>query len=179
MLNVKFSHAQKIVMKNLFRFSCLLLLILSASKLHAQNVMINVQTKNSGVVKRGEIIFFEITISNTSPVTTLPMYKIRPQISFPVSLVSIPEKGHVLPEGWTIVLNKNGVVTLSNGTDAIPENASRTVLIALKGNQVGGPAIINANLLFSNAVEPGMSNGAAPKDDKTADNFSTSSIRVL
>jgi len=141
--------------------------------------MINVLSQNSGEVKIGEVIYFEVTIYNTSPVKALPMYKIRPQISFPSALISIPETGHILPKGWTITSNKKGVVTLSNGTDIIPENASRTILIAMKGVASGGPTTINGNLFFSNGTAPGTLSGIATKEDNTADNSSTSTIRVL
>ncbi|MBC7937953.1 MAG: hypothetical protein H7Y86_21610 [Rhizobacter sp.] len=142
-------------------------------------MMINLLTRNSGVVKKGEIVFLELTINNTSPATALSIYKLRPQISFPSDLVSIPDDGHVLPKGWTILVKKDGVVTLSNGTDIIPENDSRTILIAMKGLNSGGPITINGNLYFSNGTAPGTSNGAAPKQDKTVDNFSTTSIKVI
>lgn len=166
-------------MKNLLLFAFILFTVLISKNLFSQNVMINVLSQNNGEVKKGEIIFFEVTIYNTSPTKALPMYKIRPQISFPSALVSIPETGHVLPKGWTITSNKKGVVTLSNGTDIIPENASRTILIALKGDGIGGPTTINGNLFFSNGIAPGISSGTPTKEDNTADNSSTSTVRVL
>lgn len=145
----------------------------------SQNVMINVLSKNSGVVKKGETIFFEVTIYNTSTTKALQIYKIRPQISFPSALITIPVNGHVLPKGWIITSNKNGVVILSNGTDIIPENTSRTILIAMKGVGIGGPSSIMGNVFFSNGIEPGILNGIATKGDNIADNSSTSTIRVM
>lgn len=153
--------------------------LLNSASLFAQNIMINVLTQNSGEVKKGEVIFFEVTIYNTSPTKALPIYKIRPQISFPTSLVSIPETGHVLPPGWTITFNKKGEVFLSNGTDVLPENSSRTILIALKGKEIGGPAIINGNLFFSNGFAPGTLGGTSTKEDNIADNSSASTIKVF
>lgn len=152
---------------------------LNATNAPAQNIMINVLTHNSGVVKKGETVFFEVTINNTSATTALAEYKIRPQISFPTAIISIPDNGHVLPEGWRMVVKENGVVTLSNGTDMIPENTSRTILIAMKAVVVGGPTTINGNLFFSTGIEPGTLSGVAPKGDNIADNFSTSTVRVL
>ena len=147
--------------------------------LFAQNIMINVLTLNSGKVKKGGVIYFEVTIYNTSPTTALSIYKIRPQISFPTSLVSIPDTGHILPKGWTITANKNGVVTLSNGTDIILENTSRTILIAMKADAIGGPSSIVGNLFFSNGIAPGTLNGIFSKDDNIADNSSSSTVKVL
>lgn len=167
------------LMKKLLQTIIFFLINFYATNLYAQNIMINVNTKNAGIVKKGELIFFEVTINNTSPIKSLPIYKIRPQITFPDALVSIPDSGHVLPKGWAITLNKNGVVMLSNGTDIIAENGSRTILIALKGFAVGGPSTIIGNLFFSNGISPGTQNGPQTKEDNIADNFSSSSIRVF
>lgn len=166
-------------MKILKQFLLAASMLLGSVNGFSQNIMINVLSQNSGRIKKGEVTFFEVTIYNTSPVKALPMYKVRPQISFPSALVSIPETGHVLPEGWIITSNKNGVVMLSNGTDIIPQNASRTILIAMKGNIIGGPTTINGNLFFSNGIAPGTLSGMATKEDNIADNSSTSTIMVL
>ena len=153
--------------------------MISSKNMHAQNIMLNLLTRDSGVVKTGAVVFLEVTIHNTSPAVALPMYKLRPQISFPSGMVQIPDEGHVLPKGWIIHINKEGVVTLGNGTDMIPENSSRTILIAIRGVNKGGPATINGNLNFSNGIAPGKMNGPAPKEDKSVDNFSTSSVKVI
>lgn len=165
-------------MKNLLQFSFTLVTLCVAHHSFSQNVMINVLSQNSGKVKRGELTYFEVTIYNTSTVSNLAAYKIRPQISFP-SLVHIPPSGHSLPEGWAIFINGNGTVTLSNGTDVIPPQSDRKILIAMKGVKTGGPASIPGNLFFSNGSAPGTTSGIAPKDDNTADNTSNSSITVL
>ena len=166
-------------MKNLLQFAFILLIVFTATDLFSQNVMINVITQNSGEVKKGQVIFFEVTIYNTSPTKTLAMYKIRPQIDFPSALVSIPEKGHVLPKGWTITSIKKGAVTLSNGTDIIPENSTRTILIAMKAESIGGPTSINGNIYFSNGIAPGNLSGISTKEDNLADNSSSSTVKVF
>ncbi len=145
----------------------------------SQNIMLNVITQNAGIVKKNKLIFFEVTISNTSSSKEVPIYKLKPQISFPSTLVSIPDTGHVLPKGWTILSNTNGVVILSNGTDIIPTNTTRIILIALKGKELGGPSTISSNLTFSNSIEPGIVSGSPTLGDNTSDNVSTSSIKVI
>ncbi len=145
----------------------------------SQNVAINVVTQSSGVVKKGDVIFFEIYISNTSAIKIVPNYKLRPQISFPTTLVSVQKTGHVLPKGWTIISNNNGVVTLSNGTDKIEQNESRKILISIKGNEIGGPSTISGNLLFSNGIEPGSIPGITTAGDNLGDNISTSTVMVV
>lgn len=165
-------------MKKLLQFLFFLVTVLISTNLFSQNVMLNVLTQNSGIVKKNEIIFFEVTINNTNGFKSIPPYKLRPQISFPLSLVEIPETGHVLPKGWTIISNTKGVVVLSNGSDLIPETEGRTILIAMKGKAVGGPSTIMANLSFSTGIAPGFAVGSAPAGDNPADNVSTSTIRV-
>ncbi len=166
-------------MKNLVPFTLFLFTSFGASNLYAQNSMINVLTRNSGVVKKGEIIFFEVSINNTSPTTSIPLYKLRPQISFPVNLVDIPTTGHILPKGWAITSNSKGVVTLTNGTDVMVENDNRTILIAMKGKIEGGPSSIMGTLTFSNGIAPGSAVGAPLSGDNIADNSSSSTIRVV
>ncbi len=155
-----------------------ILVIHTSSIAISQNIMINVLTQNTGIVKKNEVIYFEVTISNTSSIKTVPMYKLKPQISFPIALVSIPKTGHVLPKGWTLTSNSTGIVWLSNGTDIIPENGSRTILIAMKGKEIGGPSTISGNLTFSNGIAPGSAVGSPTIGDSIADNASTSSIKV-
>ena len=149
-----------------------------SANVHSQNVMLNAVTHHSGIVKLNETVFFEIKVSNTSPVIAIPAYKIKIQINFPESLVNVPDTGHVLPDGWKILSNKNGVVLLSNGTDIIAENENRNLLIAIQGKAVGGPSSIKANLFFANGIEPGVTAGSSLKGDNTADNSSSSSIEV-
>ncbi len=145
----------------------------------AQNVSINVLTQNSGLVNLNGAVFVEITIANTSTTTAVPNYKLRPQLSVPVSIVSIPATGHILPSGWTIISNAAGVIRVSNGTDQIPANTARTILIAIQGNTLGGPQTVSGNLLFSNGVAPGSASGPATSGDVTADNSSSSTVEVV
>ena len=166
-------------MKNLLKFTFVVLGILNSANLFSQNVLINVLTRNSGIAKKGKIIFFEIAINNTSPTKSISAYKLKPQISFPTALVDVPKTGHVLPKGWEIISNSNGVLLLTNGSDVILENESRIILIAIRGKSKGGPATITGNLNFSNGIAPGSAAGVAPQGDNFADNTSTSTIRVI
>lgn len=146
---------------------------------NSQNTMINILTQNSGVVNKGATVFVEVSICNTDAIDSVAAYKLRPQISIPVSIASIPTSGHVLPAGWTIISNENGTIRLSNGTDIIPTHTCRTILIAIKGEGVGGPSTISGNLLFSNGNAPGSTPGAATTRDNPADNSSTSTCKTI
>ncbi len=158
-------------------FLCSILIISKTGT--TQNVSINVLTQNSGYVALGGSVFVEITISNTSTTTAVAQYKLRPQLSVPVSIAGIPVSGHILPSGWTIISNASGVIRVSNGTDQIPPNTARTVLIKITGNVIGGPETVSGNLLFSNGVAPGSASGPATPGDITADNSSSSTIQVF
>jgi hypothetical protein len=163
-------------------FTCgflLLLAIIKYENAFSQNVLLNVLTQNTGIVSKNKSVFLEISISNTSANKTVPAYKLRPQISFPANLVSIPDTGHILPIGWKIISNNDGVVFLSNGTDAMPENTNRTILILMKGKKIGGPSTIIGNLVFSNGLEPGSAVGVSTLGDNNRDNISSSTITVL
>jgi hypothetical protein len=165
-------------MKKFLPITFLSLLFLFSAKGFSQNVMVNIVTQNSGIVKIDSSIFLEIKISNTSAISEVEPFRLRPQISFPSNMVLIPVTGHVLPNGWNILSNENAVISLSNGTDIIEQNQNRTILIALKGKTIGGPSRVIANLFFSNGVTPGSVSGTSLKGDNTADNSSTSSIEV-
>jgi hypothetical protein len=145
----------------------------------AQDILLNILTKNSGNVNRKESVFLEVTVCNTSSTIAVPVYKLRPQINVPVSIVSIEDTGHILPTGWTITYNSDAVIRLSNGTDMVPAHECRTILIAIRGNAIGGPSTILGNLLFSNGVSPGSESGAATPGDNPADNSSATTIKVI
>ena len=144
----------------------------------SQNAMINILTQHSGMVKKGETVFLEVTISNTTQYPSIENYKIKVHISVPSPIAVIREKGHVLPEGWTISSNTGSSLFLSNGTDVIPPHSNRTILISILGNKTGGPSTIIGQLSFSNGISPGMEPGSL-QGDLTADNSSTTSIKVV
>lgn len=145
----------------------------------AQNVSINILTQNSGQVAVGSTVAIEVTICNTDAAVSVPNYKLRPRVSVPSAIVSIPASGHTLPSGWTITANTGTQITLSNGTDQVGPGECRTILIRVQGNNMGGPSTVNSNLLFSNGVAPGTVTGTATPGDSPSDNTSTSTVEVI
>ena len=149
------------------------------------NASLNILTLNSGQVIQGQTVDIQVTIGATAGTGgqqgPIPAFKIRAQISTPVSLVSLlpiaQQTG--LPPGWSItVLNTvTGSITICNGTDPIPVNQQRVILIKVQGNNLGGPSTINGNLLFSNGIACGSTGTLA--GDNTADNSSQSSVKVI
>lgn len=143
-----------------------------------QNVTLNILTQNSGIVKKGESIFLEVTVNNTSSAVSVSAYKLKPKISVP-SIVIIADTGHYLPEGWTVTSNSGSDITLSNGTDRIPMHAKRTILILLNTIDFGGPSIISGQMLFSNGVAPGLINGTPTSEDNVVDNISATTCEIV
>ena len=143
----------------------------------SQNALINILTPNSGIVKKGKTFFLEVTINNTDAASHVGIYKINTQISVPSAIVSIPATGHVLPTGWIITSHNDSTINLSNGKDMIAANDARTLLIAIKGNKMGGPLTISGQLSFSNGQAPGTASGILA-GDTPLDNSSTTTVKV-
>jgi hypothetical protein len=161
----------------LFKLFLLLAAAFISESAASQNVLINILTQNSGIVKKGETIFLEVTINNTDAAAYIDVYRIRPKISVPSAIVSIAAKGHVLPTGWMITENNGSIISLSNGKDMIAAGDARTILIALTGNKPGGPSTISGQLLFSDGTAPGTTPGTL-KGDLPGDNSSTTTCKV-
>ena len=151
----------------------------TVNSLFSQNILMNILTRDTGIVHKGKVVMLEITVCNTSAVDSVPEYKLKPQISVPGVIAGISDAGHILPPGWKIVSNDGTTIRISNGTDRIEPNTCRTILIAIKGNVVGGPSTVSGNLLFSNGTAPGSAPGAATVGDNPADNNSTSTCQVI
>jgi hypothetical protein len=143
------------------------------------NAYINVLTQNSGQVNQGGVVNIQIEVGNTGP-NSIVASKVKTAITVPTTLVSVLPSAQQtgLPAGWTILSNTAaGVITLCNGTDVIPANEQRTILIKVQGNNIGGPSTLIGQLSFSggtNCGSPGSLSG-----NSTADDNSTSSIQVV
>lgn len=164
-------------MKQFFLRIILIAMVVFPKTIVAQNVLLNILSQNAGIVQKGKTLFVQVNINNTDAKNHVGIYKIRTQISVPQGIVSIAEQGHVLPTGWTITSNNGGTINLSNGKDMIAPNDGRVILIAIKGNKIGGPETITGQLSFSDGTAPGTATGTL-KGDLTADNFSTTTCQV-
>ena len=168
-----------ILKMKLFKLTTLFALFAFTSiRADSQNVLINILTQNSGIVKRGNSIFLEVIVNNTDAKSFVDIFKINAQISVPAEIVKIDSAGHVLPTGWKIISNNDSTIRLSNGMDMIAAHDARTILIAMKGIKVGGPSTITGQLTFSNGESPGTAPGVLAGDNP-ADNSSTSTCRVI
>ncbi len=145
----------------------------------AQNVGMNILSADGGTVKKGKQIYIEVSICNSSTTTTVEGYRLKPQLSVPLSALSVSDSGHILPPGWAVVFNRDGVIRLSNGTDRIGPNTCRTLMISLSATKTSSREIISGNLLFSNGIAPGLASGPATNGDLPADNSSTTACTII
>jgi hypothetical protein len=165
-------------MKHIKQYFLTVFTICSFILVNAQNVSLNILTQNSGVVVQGNTVALEVTVCNSDGSESVPVYKLRPQISVPSAIVNIAATGHTLPAGWSIVSNTGSTIRISNGTDQVPPLTCRTILILLNGVTAGGPSTITGTMTFGNGVAPGSTAGSATNNDITGDNVSTSTITV-
>ncbi len=144
----------------------------------AQNAMLNILTQNAGIVKKGDKLFIEVSITNTNSKELIGTYKLKAKITVPKQIVSIDSVGHILPTGWKILSNNGSFIEISNGMDIIAATDNRNLLISIVGNEVGGLSTISGQLLFSNGMAPGVEPGSL-KNDLPGDNHSTTTCKVI
>jgi hypothetical protein len=162
-----------------FKHIILFIIVISSYKISvSQNVMLNILTQKSGIIKKGGNIFLEASITNTNYKDFVGIYKLKVQISVPSNMVSIDTIGHVLPTGWKILSNTGSSITISNGMDMIAATDNRNLLISIKGNKTGGLSTITGQLSFSDGVSPGNGYGSLV-NDLLGDNNSTTTCKVL
>ena len=156
----------------------IILFTLSIKNAISQNVMLNVLTQKSGIIKKGENLFLEVSVTNTNSKDFIGIYKLKVQINVPSGIVSIDSNGHILPTGWKVSSNNGSSIIISNGMDMIAATDNRNLLISIKGNKIGGPSTIMGQLSFSDGVIPGTAAGSL-KYDLPGDNSSTTTCKVV
>ena len=144
----------------------------------SQNAMINILTQNAGIVKIGDKLILEVSITNTNYKDFIGIYKLKIQVSVPEKIVSIDSVGNILPTGWRILSNNGSSITISNGMDMIAATDNRKILISLKAKEIGEPSTISGQLSFSNGVAPGTEPGSL-QNDLPGDNNSTTTCKVI
>lgn len=166
-------------MKSLSLVLILVACIFNTKSAASQNVLLNILTQNSGKIKKGGSIFLEITVCNTDGTDSVPVYKLRPQISIPAEIAVLNTTGHKLPEGWAISSYDRGTIRMTNGTDKIPPNGCRVILLSIGGIKTGGPSSISGNMFFSSGIAPGITPGLPTRGDNPADNVSSTTCEVV
>jgi Secretion system C-terminal sorting domain len=146
------------------RLTFLILVALISKNAISQNVMLNILTQKSGIVKKGESLFLEASITNTNSKDFIGIYKLKVQIIVPAEIISIDTTGHILPTGWKISSNNGSSMIISNGMDMIAATDNRNILISIKGKKVGGASTIMGQLSFSDGVAPGTAPGSLKSD---------------
>jgi hypothetical protein len=164
-------------------FKIMMLLLVAAftgfSAAGQADAFINVLTQNSGQVGLGGTVFVQVDVGNAGPTSNIGVNKVRAQISIPIAIAhALPNAQQTgLPPGWSITVNSGDVITVCNGTDIIGVNETRSILIAVQGDALGGPSTITGVLRFSNGVNCAVTGTLA--GDQTANNTSTSTIEVI
>ncbi|MEO6328313.1 MAG: hypothetical protein ABIO55_05250, partial [Ginsengibacter sp.] len=167
-------------MKQIFRLIMLFLagaFTISAA-IGQANASLGIVTQNSGNVVVGQTGFLQANVKNTGPTSSIPAYTIKLEIAVPPT-VTISSALSQLPTGWTILDNDGALMTLSNGTDVIPVNGDRQILIALVGGASPAPAsTVSGGLSFADGMPPGDGFGDL-NGNNTTDDISTSSVAVI
>jgi large repetitive protein len=144
----------------------------------ATNANINIVTANAGVVSQGALLDLSVSVTNTGANPILAN-KVRPSISIPIAIAAAAANGLQtgLPSGWIITANTGSSITICNGTDVIPAGQTRTAVIKIQGNAIGGPSTIGGTLQFGPGT--GVCTGLGTlTGDAPADNTSTTTITV-
>ena len=142
------------------------------------NPSIAVLPLNSGLVSLGSTLDLEITVGNTG-VSNIAAIKLRPVITVPALINILPNIQQTgLPPGWSIVSNTGSQIRICNGADVIGGFSSRTIFIKVQGVALGGPTLFSGQINFANGINC-ASSGISVAGNYTADDFSTSTVRVI
>jgi large repetitive protein len=144
------------------------------------NASLNILSANAGIVSQGAMLDLSVSVTNTGANPILAN-RVRVQISIPssIALPLLTASQTSLFTNWVVTSNNQttGVITICNNTDVIPAGATRTSIIKISANALGGPLTISAGLAFGTAAScTGF--GSLP-GDITGDNSSTTTMTVV
>jgi Secretion system C-terminal sorting domain len=146
----------------------------------ATNANINILTANAGIVNQGSVIELSVSIRNTGSNPIQPQ-RIRVTISVPdaIALPLATPLQTSLANNWSILTNGvvPGIIVICNNTDVIPAQTTRTSIIKISANAIGGPLTINGGLAFGNGSNCSALTGSL-NGDNSGDNTSTTGITV-
>jgi Secretion system C-terminal sorting domain len=91
---------------------------------------------NSAEVPVGATLDLLITVGNTGT-ASITANRVRPRISVPTIVEILPDAQQTLPAGWSIVSSTTQAINICNGTDIIPVNGNRSIIIKVKGVSSG------------------------------------------
>ncbi|MBO9592630.1 MAG: hypothetical protein J7599_06940 [Niabella sp.] len=173
-------------MKQKLHFMMIIILaVLLSSRLAAQDVSINILMQ-PGTMVQGQTGTIEVEIANeNATAVALPAYKIRPHLTVPSDLLTIPANTPVsdLPQGWSVCSNDGKDIIISNGSDGtLMPGESRIFHINVTATtlKTGGPSLITAKIEYgggSNGQK--CSNGPQTAGNLPSNDNSQSSITVI
>jgi Secretion system C-terminal sorting domain/SprB repeat len=91
---------------------------------------------NSAEVPIGATLDLLITVGNTGT-ASITANRVRPRISVPTIVEILPDAQQTLPSGWSIVSSTTQAINICNGTDIIPVNGNRSIIIKVRGVSSG------------------------------------------
>jgi SprB repeat len=92
---------------------------------------------NSAEVPTGATLDLLITVGNTGT-ASITANRVRPRITVPTIVEILPDAQQTgLPSGWSIVSSTTQAINICNGTDIIPVNGNRSVIIKVRGVSPG------------------------------------------
>ena len=132
---------------------------------------------NSGEVAIGATLDLLVTIGNTGA-ASITANRVRPRITLPPIVELLPDAQQSLPAGWSIIgTSTTQIINICNGTDIIPVNGVRNIIIKVKGVSLGSVQTFSGQLFFGGT---GSCTTTGPAQNSTTnDDFATSSLTVI
>ena len=132
---------------------------------------------NSGEVAIGATLDLLVTIGNTGA-ASITANRVRPRITLPPIVELLPDAQQSLPAGWSIIgTSTTQIINICNGTDIIPVNGVRNIIIKVKGVSLGSVQTFSGQLFFGGT---GSCTTTGPaQNSTTTDDFATSSLTVI
>ncbi len=131
---------------------------------------------NSGEVPLNATLDLLITVGNTGT-ASIGANRIRPRITLPNIVELLPDAQQTLPAGWSIVSSTTQTINICNGTDIIPVNGNRSIIIKVRGISLGVGQNFTGQLFFGGTGSCTTSGSA--QNSNTTDDFGQSALTVV
>ncbi len=131
---------------------------------------------NSGEVLLNATLDLLITVGNTGT-ASITANRVRPRITLPNIVELLPNAQQILPTGWSIVSSTTQTINICNGTDIIPVNGNRSIIIKVRGISLGVGQNFTGQLFFGGTGSCTTSGSA--QNSNTNDDFAASAITVV
>ncbi len=131
---------------------------------------------NSGEVPLLATLDLLITVGNTGT-ANITANRVRPRITLPNIVELLPNAQQTLPPGWSIINSTAQTINICNGTDIIPVNGNRSIIIKVRGISLGAGQNFTGQLFFGGTSSCTASGSA--QNSSTIDDFGQSALTVV